>query len=613
LHASKLSIDWRVEAPFAPFGWLRDPNDATLRWTPINDETFSEWSQRVITNTGGSSPFKPFASGEIQGPWLPNIGLHDSRYVRTEKTTIRAKLSGATGRCRWIIKGQEHGIETHCADEVRIENVPLSGSILVVNAVDQTVTISTHINIDHRIIVAFGDSYASGEGNPDCPTRWKKEKVRTKDFKWIDRNRASGALWLDEACHRSFFSNQTFVALKIASQSPHRLVTYLHYACSGAEILDGMMVKQKWPPGVYQRCKNDNTSFSDDRACYVPYSQLAAAVSDLCQGETYQIGEPGSEFDNYARSVIDRYKHKLWKAKNYHNLGLDLLKCKGKGNLRKPDLILLSIGGNDAGFASLAGWAIAPSKWKSDIAAALVKGRLVCPDIAEKSGCSKPYDIDLIRQLGRRFNLLGRAMREVLPIDQTTVVQSTYPNPLLKADGTYCGDSGGHNPDNPWASAVFLVGKFWAKNWEFNVRPDESRILSEYTIPKLREAIISGIAKNGFEKADLNDLFIGHGWCDPNHNDPPLSLPSHTNNEDAPKWRCGSPPIPKNPSCWDGYSEMNRFIRTMNDSYLTQSSERKDGHTGTMHPNVGGHASIAEEIYKTVQQVLPWLHEKTDE
>lgn len=116
---------------------------------------------------------------------LTDMGLHDPRYAHPEKATIRANLLGDTGRCRWIIKDQEHSIESHGADEVKIDKVPLSGSIIEVTAVDQAATISTPINIDHRTIVAFGDSYASGEGNPDCPTRWKKEKVRAGNFNWV--------------------------------------------------------------------------------------------------------------------------------------------------------------------------------------------------------------------------------------------------------------------------------------------------------------------------------------------------------------------------------------------------------------------------------------------
>lgn len=611
-YASELVIEWRVETPFAPFGWLSDPDDATMRWTPKSDETFSEWSKRVVLDTGGSSPFKSFATGETQSPWLSDSSQYDRRYVFPKAVNIKAKLAGASGSCSWLLQGQKKSIKTDCSNEIKIGNVPIAGTSLKVIAEEHGVTTSTFISVDHRIILALGDSYASGEGNPDYPTQWKNKNVNLGDMKWIDRNRQGNAQWWDNACHRSFFSNQTFVALKISSLNPHRLVTYLHYSCSGAEILDGMLVKQKWPPGVHQLCNQSNNIgegqfFSEARECYVPKSQLASAVSDLCQGKTYQIGTRGAHFDKYARSIIERKNHKLYRAHVYRENGLDLLKCNG--NLRVPDLILLSIGGNDVGFTSLIGWAIAPSRWRSRIVGSLVKGKVVCPDRAKSQGCKKPYDIDLINQLDRRNEMLGKAMREVLHSDQTTVVQSTYPTPLLNVDGTYCGDKAGHNPDNPWASAMFLTGRI-TKKWEFNIRPDESRILSQYTIPKLQSAILLGIRKNGFVKADLNKLFVGHGWCSPKQGDPPLSLPSNINNMDAPKWSCGTPIVSNNPSCWDGYSNMNRFVRTMNDSFLTQSSNRGDGQSGTMHPNLWGHASMAEELYRTVQQEVPWITDR---
>ena len=52
--------------------------------------------------------------------------------------------------------------------------------------------------------------------------------------------------WLSTACHRSLYSYQTRVALQLALEDEHRAVTFLGYACSGAEILDGLLLPEEF-------------------------------------------------------------------------------------------------------------------------------------------------------------------------------------------------------------------------------------------------------------------------------------------------------------------------------------------------------------------------------
>ena len=92
----------------------------------------------------------------------------------------------------------------------------------------------------------MGDSFASGEGNPDVPVRFSPE--RTTDYgiapndapltgyparigdwqdigdkKFIEEN----ARWQDQACHRSLYSHQLRAALQLAVEDPHRAVTFV--------------------------------------------------------------------------------------------------------------------------------------------------------------------------------------------------------------------------------------------------------------------------------------------------------------------------------------------------------------------------------------------------
>jgi len=71
------------------------------------------------------------------------------------------------------------------------------------------------------LIFGLGDSNGSGEGNPDVPG-------------------LASPLWEDFRCHRSAKSFQARTALALEEASPQASVTFVHLACSGASITQGM-------------------------------------------------------------------------------------------------------------------------------------------------------------------------------------------------------------------------------------------------------------------------------------------------------------------------------------------------------------------------------------
>jgi hypothetical protein len=88
-----------------------------------------------------------------------------------------------------------------------------------------------------RVIVGLGDSYASGEGNPDYPANYSKPKTLGGTHRPLP---ASGPHWLDPACHRSVYSHQQRIAMQLAAENRQSVVSFLGYACSGATIPDVM-------------------------------------------------------------------------------------------------------------------------------------------------------------------------------------------------------------------------------------------------------------------------------------------------------------------------------------------------------------------------------------
>jgi lysophospholipase L1-like esterase len=75
------------------------------------------------------------------------------------------------------------------------------------------------VTVDDKLIVALGDSVASGEGNPE--------------------GRSHG--WLDRPCHRSAAAGFEQAARQLGEVDRRRSITFVSLACSGAQIGEGLL------------------------------------------------------------------------------------------------------------------------------------------------------------------------------------------------------------------------------------------------------------------------------------------------------------------------------------------------------------------------------------
>ena len=120
------------------------------------------------------------------------------------------------------------------------------------------------IKVRDILVAGLGDSFGSGEGNPDVPVRFSRDRsidygTATKypemagyparvgawgqvgDAGFLKEN----ARWLDTACRRSLYGHQLRAALQLAIEDPHRAVTFVGLACSGAETTFGLFLRYK--------------------------------------------------------------------------------------------------------------------------------------------------------------------------------------------------------------------------------------------------------------------------------------------------------------------------------------------------------------------------------
>lgn len=702
-ETSSLKLAWHVDVGFAPFEGLTDSAATNRTWLPIapdtlEPESLTDWYARVVQSTPGDqlhSPYAEYADKKRPGPWVDRAGPNDyadrstaspwisvdsaepdqcraecyrASYVHptTTKISISLQEGASDSECTWRLRLPDQ-TEKLVARSKCNQPVIMSVPLLKKKSQDtrmSTICVTTElgtsgcttINPSQLVVLAFGDSFAAGEGNPDIPTTWPSKALALTSpdptYDWL-KHPLYPAKWLDNRCHRSFWNHQSYEAMHLAVTNPHRLVTFLSYSCSGAAILDGMLVPQWAPPGESLSFCEAIDARTHDRRCRVAHSQLMAAVSDLCskrvvnpyadprvplQPSLYALRKSAfavaKSFSSSEVYLADSYK--------WYSPSLDMTSSDGdpddahldigvcpRDSMTQPDVILLSIGGNDIGFGPLIHWGLVPNHGKNDFGGrveeiflnyAVRRPTVVCPawsigsDIPDtnQKGCLR-YDKQLLDSLPSRYALLLQAMRAVnLPTDRLVV--TSYPDPLRKekvAPSKLCSD-GPAAPDrndivqhgNSWdvlhselpgILEVVSLGIADRYNMPLNLTDENVSRIMATTLTRLRSTMRAIASENTFLLADgVADSFVGHAYCQSDVSELPGSLPS------TPGITWGSGLCSHNPACWKPFAPRQRFVRTANDSAMIQTSDRSDSMSGTVHPSAEGQAAMADALSSVV-------------
>ena len=603
--------------------------------------------------------------------------MEPEQWLRPATATIVARWAAAgTADCIWTLDGIDQ--EGRCDGERlvlrRTASDQLVSPLSVRDAVGQSAR--TCVRIDEKLVIGLGDSYASGEGNPDRPTNWSiipavrdapkgDRRARPIDVLW-DRNRRgplarvplqADAQWWDNTCHRSLLSQQSLAAMRYAAADPHRIVTFLSFACSGATVIDGIVGPRFEAPGVSRRTDKRRL----DTAA-LQLSQIEQALRLLC-------AEPVS---HVSKAIPDSLE--VWRAlerpKRPAAEQTGRVRLASCARLRvRPDILLLSIGGNDVGFGGVGFWAIMPSKdrlWlpfdfitgssvSADRGATKRDFGLVCPVDTNEARCRKSGFTAqrLLGELPKVYNLLDNMLSRSGLGEAPVKIQTAYPPVALDETGELCGTlwSIGTSVINemrnePWmplyAQALDLgrIGTFTPAAsiapWDFGIRneislsecleddPSKSgemcHIYRDVYLP-LNQAV-AGQTARGWTVVDAATLPQHHGLC---ASSTPLSaaIQAYDGNGDKvqalaraehgwPRYRDGWLSPWPTPQGWDAYAPRARWYRTATDSALTQtafdggttarnrprsSRERiEEATSGTIHPTLQMHAAMAEQV-----------------
>lgn len=193
-------------------------------------------------------------------------------YVHPKSHRVRLWIANFTlpegARIEWLMNGERFAHEPcekfkNCIEFNALYDLkPRKVSVGIVGPGSGEDIKPVLVEVRDKLIVGLGDSYASGEGNPDIPAHFEDgrtdidiffKRLKDQDDTFLRRepkqDKDSDVKWLDRRCHRSMYSYQFKTALHLALSNPKEAITYISYACSGAEAKNifGEKLKAKEP------------------------------------------------------------------------------------------------------------------------------------------------------------------------------------------------------------------------------------------------------------------------------------------------------------------------------------------------------------------------------
>ncbi len=597
---SNARVTWRVENPFRFFTNASDTevHRATYQALGVDARVApilaSERALQARHEDGwAATMFRKTCWNPVKNSF--SCDAYDD-YVNPTSHGIAARLEDVdealTLNCTWktapkggsLLRGSV--VTQPCNEEARFK-APYPDGLDIVVEIGGVEVARTHAKVRDLLIVGMGDSFASGEGNPDIAVRFSRERsadygasgedgglagypARVGDWRSIGDKKfiAENARWLDQACHRSLYSHQLRAALQLAIEDPHRAVTYAGVSCSGAEVTFGLFLRYKG---------NE----------WVPNPPMLSQISAIAE---VQCGVKNAEpLDLPEAYHIDG---KIPELKG----GLVLRKCPQE-RARKIDLVFLSIGGNDIGFSRL----VANTVLTSESLLRQLGGWL-----GEVHGQSEAEG--QLSHLDARYKSLNRAIHNILYMpwnESDRVVLTGYPGMALTGDGSETCSDGRAGldvlPDFRLSQQKLREG-VWVGDKLHHVMRDSAEHFGWTFVETHRRA------------------FIGRGICSGSE----LAQGNPADELLIPR-KIGGVWKPYNPADYHAYASRKRWFRTPNDAFMTGNFHVASSvltkvlkletlqwfqlllastYSGAFHPTAEGQAAIADAVAEKSRVVL---------
>lgn len=597
-------IEWALVNPFRLFQSADMTNFHRILYEQLSDE---ERGNPVLSLERRLSQHMPRGWAETlfdKTCWSRQLGTYSNckarldRYLNPKFHRVWVGFKGlpmdalSSLQCEWSLHGRGRGgkllkVKSGACHQ-RIEfNIPYPGGAVVRLKLPDGKMIKEEIKVKDIFVVGIGDSFASGEGNPDVPVKLSDKRhvfygadgnnyfagrgYPTRVGSWREvgdaRFMKEKALWMAQSCHRSLYSHQLRASLQLALNNPQRAITFVGYSCAGAEITHGLFL----------RFKGNEWSKTPPRL-----SQVSAVARAQC-------GERPAKKTQYSRAFgVDG------KLEILHDL--PVLRCDRKW-ARKIDLLMVSIGGNDVKFSSL----VANVVVKDIPNLKLIGGWM--GHIISAAQARRQFG-----ELQVRYKALNRALHNVLHIpwgQADRILLTGYPNMSFRDEGRKVCDDG-------------ALGMSVAPL--FSLSSSKAR-LAERFADQLNDQMRRAAKRHRWTYVESHrPLFLQHGICASGGQDngnlaENLELPFMVNGS----W------VPYNPADYKPYVSRKRWFRTPNDAYLTghlhlsgpviRNIFKIKGlnrlqvlvagtYSGAFHPTAEGQAVIADSLAVAADRVL---------
>jgi lysophospholipase L1-like esterase len=569
--------------------------------------------------------------------------LPDAHTVVMHIAPEQLAAAGA-GDCEWSWQARRPNaaVETRaqpCNAKLVIKRVPysldraLSGVSVKVRLPNGTELADSTVIVDDLFVVALGDSFASGESNPDHPVTFSATRqmlydplnveqqnlayrgIETKhsgfevasanDFnpkalpkrlmedeqkglmygprsnEFLDAFDKARAQWLSADCHRSQYGYPFRVSMGLALEDRHRAVTFVSLACSGADIAQGLFGETD--------AREELTGPTAQKKVVGEFDQLSDLICRSPAGRTRSSSYRLPVYTQGSTSISDQVFTKQW--------------CAPENRKRAIDVVLLSIGGNDVGFGALVAYAITEAA--SDIAPVV---GLVGHELRFSPSVSEAY----LRVLDRRMEAVKQALSDGFGVDPSRVLQNAYEPIQFDETGNVCGTQPALGLD------VFPKFKYDpARTQEVSNFVRELQVRQE-CMTEARSGCPAGLATGsgtGFHFiTDHVSEFTRHGVCarDPQKaflDQVNMTMPrmSNSSGQFAPYSPAGALP----------YAHHWRLVRDPNDAFLAANTHREGIspfddlqppyaalYSGAFHPTAEGHAIVADHVLRRVNELL---------
>jgi hypothetical protein len=541
------------------------------------------------------------------------IAAYTDTYLRPDGYWIRVSAPEAGDRCQWFLDGApvtERGnaplAKWPCATPqlLWIKRDWASDAARVrVSFTSERTSGAEDIAVRDELIVSMGDSFSSGEGNPDVaaklrlpPPLARTGRKHLDTVPWYDDlkelnsdKRERWAQWLDQPCHRSLLSQHALAALAYSAQHRQTAVTFVGLGCSGASIFDGLLFPQLSLPGDEKGADASQFSQLQDLLC--------EKRSDPAQWGTVRVHPRG------------------WRARTQGvTLPIGVRYCKRP--FRPVNRLFLTIGGNDIGFAGVIAWAVSPETGRglfTDFTWALAndKAGVVCPFViypphqspkrCEKNGYAEQH----IRQdLPVAYAALEQALSK-LPLIEGGVFITQYPNALYSGLGTYhCPLYRNYDPPKvvtPGLDAFAVAMPSLIRGRvDAQIRGErEPAWIEKAVITPLNIQIAQSAKKQGWTLVPTPPLGLQGGWCALDRPDSAEALDKAGEREQR------ALTFPAGAEGFQPYLKRARLFRTANDSALTQFHGSKYIIQGAFHPTAQWHSLMADGLAAALGSMPP--------